>query len=287
MLSAREKDGLRKILGALEDRDIFSLVQTVSCGQLKVCDRKEAQRAILSCTLKPADLLRRKKILRELLFRYLLSEQVPIDPSLPKPDLIQACLKHWQSDGNVDVIEIDEEISVAPSKDSSAVTPSDEAEEQMAFQFTQWFFSLLNGHAEKLGSHHFFGSCQMKIECLESSQGPPQLVDIRGGLRVSSVLWELAGGSRRLFHPNSGSLQCYFENHGLAKIIVSGVIHESGNCVGLFDFMFGLAKDPSADDNWKIQAVCARLQVSGPFVMASLRMLHASESYETCMQLQC
>lgn len=282
MLSHREKQGLSKILGALDDSDIGSLVQTVSCGQLRVTDRKEGEKAILSCTVSSADLLRRKKILREIIFRYLLSEEVFVDPSLPKADLIRACLEHWESECDTD--EKDETVRVPEAAEDAT---SNGTEKSMGVKFTEWFFSQLNGQTERLGPQHFFGTCQMMMECLESSQGPPQVVELQGPLRVSCFLWEMAGGSRRLFHPNGETVRCYFEAHGLAKIKASGVIHEMGNCVGLFDLLFGLIKDPSVQDNWKIQYVHAELRVSVPLVTTCIRILQAVENGGNGMELEC
>ncbi|KAK8764879.1 hypothetical protein V5799_032512, partial [Amblyomma americanum] len=98
MLTEREQQGLSKIIGNLELADVIALAQTVTCKQIKLTERSEAERAILNGTQNPADLLRRKKILREVLFRYLWSESVFVAPALAKSDLINACLQHWQED---------------------------------------------------------------------------------------------------------------------------------------------------------------------------------------------
>lgn len=279
MLSEKEHQGLAKIIGALELPDVIALAQTVTCKQIKLTDRTEAERAILAGTQSPADLLRRKKILRELLFRYLWSESVFVAPALAKSDLIQACLQHWQTTPDVE-------------DSKGGKSPETSFQEKLGLEFTNWFFAQLNAEADKLGHQHFFSNCHLRVQCFEvtADQKSPasRHLSIRGSEAASRFLWQLAGGSRRMFHPNVRSVKCVVEDHGLARIQVSGVIHEYRSCVGLFECTFGLVRDPQAaqeSDIWKLQFVEVGLRVSRlGFVTAAV--LSSGED-DVTMELEC
>lgn len=289
MLTEREQQGLAKIIGALELPDVIALAQTVTCKQIKLTDRTEAERAILSGTQSPADLLRRKKILRELLFRYLWSESVFVAPALAKSDLIHACLQHWQAlpDGT---FKSEGQFPQDDGKESSESS----FQEKLGLEFTNWFFAQLNAESDKLGHQHFFSNCSLKVHCFEVAAGqessPANLLSICGSEAASRFLWQLAGGSRRMFHPNIRSVKCQVEDHGMARIQVSGVIHEYRSCVGLFDCTFGLVRDPAAaaheTDIWKLQFVEVRLRVSR---LGSVRaaVVSTSAQNDVSMDLDC
>lgn len=91
-----------------------------------------------------------------------------------------------------------------------------------------------------------------------------------------------------MFHPNVRSVKCVVEDHGLARIQVSGVIHEYRSCVGLFECTFGLVRDPQAaqeSDIWKLQFVEVGLRVSRlGFVTAAV--LSSGED-DVTMELEC
>lgn len=287
MLTEREQQGLSKIIGALELADVIALAQTVTCKQIKLTERSEAERAILSGTQNPADLLRRKKILRELLFRYLWSESVFVAPALAKSDLISACLQHWQEDASLKSGQF-------PAHDGEKDGKVTEAsfQEKLGSEFTNWFFAQLNAEGEKLGHQHFFANCHLRVQCFETHAGrenPPRVLSIRGSEAASRFMWQLAGGARRMFHPNVRSVKCQVEEHGLARIHVNGVVHEYNSCMGLFECGFGLVRDPTTtaaeSDVWKLQFVEVILKVSRiGFVTAAV--LSTGED-DITMELEC
>ncbi len=51
--------------------------------------------AVLTYTQDPMELLKRKKIYRDHLFKYLASESVVVSPNADKHELMQAVLRHW------------------------------------------------------------------------------------------------------------------------------------------------------------------------------------------------
>ncbi|KAL1420881.1 hypothetical protein MTO96_004259 [Rhipicephalus appendiculatus] len=259
MLTEREQQGLSKIIGALELADVIALAQTVTCKQVKLTERSEAERAILSGTQNPADLLRRKKILRELLFRYLWSESVFVAPALAKSDLINACLQHWQEDNALKSGQFP-----ANGTDKDGKTSEASFQEKLGTEFTNWFFAQLNSEGEKLGHQHFFPNCQLRVQCFEKLAGrenPPRVLSIRGSEPASRFLWQLAGGCS----PHVPS-QCAL-----------GQVRSGGTWTG--------AHQPTESDVWKLQFVEVILRVSRiGFVTAAV--LSTGED-DITMELEC
>ena len=71
MLSAAEKHGIRELLSRMSSQDLQSLAQTVTSKQLVPETKAEAVSMIILHSERAADLLKRKKIKKELMFEYL------------------------------------------------------------------------------------------------------------------------------------------------------------------------------------------------------------------------
>ena len=65
----------------------------------------EAVKAILDYTTSPVELMRRRKMKRDVLFQYLVDCNVVVSVSTDKKDLIQRILKHWGAPA-VDLSEV-------------------------------------------------------------------------------------------------------------------------------------------------------------------------------------
>lgn len=48
-------------------------------------------------------------------------------------------------------------------------------------------------------------------------------------------------------------LQGRIDPHGLVIILACGTLHSNNTCVGVFEQIFALARDPTSDNNWKIK----------------------------------
>ena len=73
MLSEREKHGIAELLHRLDPSDLQSLAQTVTSRLIVPESPSEAVQAIILHTDRPADLLRRRKVKKEFLFKYSMS----------------------------------------------------------------------------------------------------------------------------------------------------------------------------------------------------------------------
>ena len=95
MRTEKEKHGISELLSRMAPRDLNSLAQTVTSRLIVPETSSEAVSAILLHTDKPADLLRRRKIKKELLFKYLHAKRVTADPQAEKAVFISHVLQLW------------------------------------------------------------------------------------------------------------------------------------------------------------------------------------------------
>ncbi len=130
MLTEKEKHGISELLGRMSPKDLSSLAQTVTSRLIVPETTADAVSAILLHTERPADLLRRRKVKKEFLFKYLHAKKVPIDPAADKSDFVNAVLQLWGSSTTVNcgfnstitIHELDEDSlpeAPAPSRNTS------------------------------------------------------------------------------------------------------------------------------------------------------------------------
>ncbi len=129
----------------------------------------------------------------------------------------------------------------------------------MATAFVDWFYKMLNsynphwqsGGTEAFGTHHFYPTCSMKIliptSCeMQEHHGADAVVDKFLGLVKSELL---------LFNPNMerSGIRAMSDPHGLKWIHVCGTVHRNSEALGIFQQSFGLIRDPTTENNWKIK----------------------------------
>ncbi|KFM76609.1 hypothetical protein X975_10778, partial [Stegodyphus mimosarum] len=262
MLTEKELSGLRDILKSIKDDDLFSILETTSKRMVVARDREGAIKSILSCTIQPGDLLRRQKVTKKILFNYLRNIKPHVNPNAGKGALVKMCLEEWHS------TEIYKE---SDYEDSEMLYDTDETEAQqpsktslrntMGKEFSKWFFNVYN-NLKEFGPEHFWPDCFFKAEV--KSPWDHKEVMLSGANDIVIFLSNLILIDKLFFHANvsDDSIICEQEQHGLVKIIVSGVLHRSSNCVGLFDSAFGLVRNPAVDDNWKIKWVHMKLCIN-------------------------
>ena len=95
MLTEKEKHGISELLARMSSRDLTSLAQTVTSRLIVPETHSEAVSAIISHSDKPSDLLRRRKIKKELLIKYLNAKKVGIDQAADKSIMISHVLQLW------------------------------------------------------------------------------------------------------------------------------------------------------------------------------------------------
>ncbi|GBN12103.1 Uncharacterized protein C3orf38 [Araneus ventricosus] len=259
MLTPTEKSGLREILDDFSDSDLFSLADTVTKRLLNVTDRNAAIQAILSCLEKPSDLLRRQKVTKKVLFSYLLKIKPVVSPESTKSDLVKMCLGEWRS------IEECRNNDYESSENHSNVDDIQQNNfnwlSAMGTQFAVWFFPIYNA-LQDFGPQHFWIDCKLMGE-LKTAKDRKE-VTVVGANEVANFLTSLIVNDKFYFDANTSrdSVTSEQDPHGLVRILVSGVVHQMSNCIGLFDSFFGLVRNPAYNDNWKIKWIHMKIHVN-------------------------
>ena len=97
MLTEREKHGMSELLHRMSSRDLTSLAQTVTSKLIVPETNGEAISAIILHTDRPTDLLKRRKVKKEFLFKYLNAKRVCIEATADKAAIITSVLQLWGS----------------------------------------------------------------------------------------------------------------------------------------------------------------------------------------------
>ncbi|XP_075710581.1 uncharacterized protein C3orf38 homolog [Rhinoderma darwinii] len=255
-LTPREKEGCRRLLTHLDIEDLFSVAETVTNRLIHVFSKEEAFDAIVTYSKSAEELLKRRKVHRSAIFKYLVSEDVTAMPSSEKSQLIQCTLDHWRGP------------SARPTTPSQKVEKEPESEpepetlncELLGKHFCNWFYALLNSQNPSLGQskddwgpQHFWENAVLKL----SYRAAEQATEEYNGSQVSSLrLLALTRDERLIFNPNvdSRGLKCVPSPHGLVVVAVAGTIHRDNVWLGIFEQIFGLVRCP-VGKNWKIKNV--------------------------------
>lgn len=139
----------------------------------------------------------------------------------------------------------------------------------MGEKFVIWFYKLLNaenpsvsGAAEaNFGPQHFWDNCSLRIISMTQNSSDETFT---GSMLVSQRLKALVREEHLLFNPNVSKegVRTTTSPYGLFMVMVCGTIHQHNNCLGVFEQMFGIVRDPSTDNSWKIKVTNLRV-ISG------------------------
>ncbi|KAF1382399.1 hypothetical protein PFLUV_G00143390 [Perca fluviatilis] len=282
-LSETERAGCTKILKSMSKCDLLSLCDTVTNKLIVVENVTEATDTILLYTQNAEELLKRKKVYRELIFKYLAQEGVAMPPNSEKHQLVKRTLELWSSGKTV----VDKSLPGETDKAEVGFDPV-----VLGQQFCQWFFQLLNSHNPLLGQppqdwgpQHFWPDVKLR---LFSVAGHEQMDEFLGAELVSSRLLALTGDEHLLLSPNMqpSGLRTLTSPHGLVLVAVAGTIHRGEACLGIFEQIFGLIRSPLEKNCWKIKFV--NLKIKGQDALGGTDMVAPALSYNsTELQLLC
>jgi len=136
------------------------------------------------------------------------------------------------------------------------------AGQELAMKFTEWFFEKWN-KLEDFVDSHFWPECNLRMEIVNQGSNPACKEVLNDG---SSCCEEMRGLIRiegLFFNPNLGSgVRGKINPHGLAQVVVCGSVHRNSQVIGVFETMFGLVKDPLAQNNYKLKFVVLRFRAS-------------------------
>uniref|UniRef100_A0A8B9RP94 Chromosome 3 open reading frame 38 n=1 Tax=Astyanax mexicanus TaxID=7994 RepID=A0A8B9RP94_ASTMX len=169
-MSEKEQSGCRRLLELLSAEDLMALKDTVTNRLISVESTREAVEAIIAYSQSAEELLKRRKVHREVIFQYLAKEGVAVPPNTEKLHLVRRTLALWS----------DKKLIFCPNLEQSG-------------------------------------------------------------------------------------LKCLSTPHGLVLVAVAGTIHRENLCLGIFEQVFGLIRDPLEGNRWKMKYVHLKIkgQVGG------------------------
>jgi len=313
--------------------DLQSLAQTVTSRLLVPENSMEAIQAIILHTDKASDLLKRRKIKKELLFKYLHCKRIPIESISDKSVHVSRVLEVWgssdsqdswtvmdsdnslegpppapvpsrntshtslcsldmsrevlgrveafnqlrRSGSNTSIMNCDENSSssfiiggqLRPHSDMSLSTsPSMTLSQcqELAISFARWYFQLLNASVDsdlpEWSPSNFWPDASAKVSLMSGSGELSECVEVQqNAVEVSTMLVQMFRKHKLKCNPNmcEEGVRGKLSPHGLVMVLVCGTLHSQNTVCGVFEQVFGLIRDPGADNNWKIKQTEARL----------------------------
>ncbi|CAF1439279.1 unnamed protein product [Adineta steineri] len=227
-----EQIGAQELLSMLSDEELMSVKDTVTKSMIPANTRSEAVDACLKCSQSAMQLLRRKKIRRDILMQYLARKSISVSAGTDKVRLVKQIIEYWNNGSS--------------SISTSLSSPSDLSSiNQLSHQFTEWFYTSWN-NLTTFTPDHFFPDCQLTL--VHENQRR-----ISGAYYVCETLRSYITSQDLHFYPNIQSNKAEESKHGLVLIQVHGTIHQRGTCIGIFDQSFGLVRDPTHSNNYLIK----------------------------------
>ncbi|XP_013007323.1 uncharacterized protein C3orf38 homolog isoform X1 [Cavia porcellus] len=270
-LSQSEMEGCHNLLGLLDNDEIMSLCDTVTNRLVQPKDRQGAIRTIIMYSQSVEELLRRRKVHREVIFKYLATQGVVIPPSTEKHNLIQHAKEYWEKLAKLKLKETSQPLR---KKEDIRLFEQQEKEDKKAEkvdfchlgkEFCHWFFKLLNSQnplmgppQDEWGPQHFWNDVKLRFYYRTSEQN---VIDYHGADIVSLRLLSLVKEEFLYLSPNldSHGLKWCSSPHGLVMIGVAGTVHRGNTCLGIFEQIFGLIRCPFVENTWKIKFINLRI----------------------------
>jgi len=210
--------------------------------------------ACLKCSQSAMQLLRRKKIRRDVLMQYLAKKSIGVNPGSDKVKLIKQIIDFWNhgapsnSNNNNNNNNNNNDTSINNNNNN----PSLKSINQLSQQFTEWFYTSWN-NITTFQSDHFFPDCQLTLIHENNRK-------VLGSYFVCDLLRSYVAGQELRFCPNPQSNKVEESKHGLVLIQIHGTIHQRGTCIGIFDQSFGLVRDPNHSNNYLIKFTFLNMQ---------------------------
>ncbi|XP_039111527.1 uncharacterized protein C3orf38 homolog isoform X1 [Hyaena hyaena] len=289
-LSYSEMEGCRNLLGLLDNDDIMALCDTITNRLVQPEDRQDAIRAILVYSQSVEELLRRKKIHREVIFKYLATQGVIIPPATEKHSLIQHAKDYWKKHLQPKLKETPEPVKTEDIRLFQQQEKEDKNAEKVDFrrlgeEFCHWFFELLNSQnpflgppQDEWGPQHFWQDVKLRFYYNTSEQN---VIDYHGAEIVSLRLLSLVKEEYLFLSPNldSQGLKCASSPHGLVMVGVAGTVHRGNTCLGIFEQIFGLIRCPFVENTWKIKFI--NLRIIGEHSLAPGTLMKPAITFES------
>lgn len=150
--------------------------------------------------------------------------------------------------------EVKEEVpDGAQTTNTHAMSSGDDNVNIMAQQFSQWFYAIMN-RGETIEPNHFYPDAHFKLKLFANGE-LSTMEETESPESIAELLTQVKTEYNLFFNPNLNfeGVQGRIDPHGLVMVMVCGTLHTNDMCVGVFEQIFALARDPYCDNNWKIK----------------------------------
>ncbi|XP_017135674.1 uncharacterized protein C3orf38 homolog isoform X1 [Drosophila miranda] len=263
------KNGLRDFL--LNEKNTIVLMQLAKSTTKNVCKIKDPEEALDYLIAHVEDihiLLSKRLITRELLFMYVHRRLPGIATNFTKADLVSKVIKYWEQQQTVEPIN----------------TPKNEEEypiHTMARKFGEWFFERFN--SDCLSLVDLWNDAALHLTILASDG--VSVHECETAPEVLTVLISTRNQFGFVFNPNltHGGIQGRMDSYGQVLVLSCGTLHTTESCVGVFECVFALLRDPYSENNWKPKRLkCLLKSEVEPRILHSLR---ECETLQTALAL--
>lgn len=194
---------------------------------------------------------------REYLFQYLNDKGISVLPPVTKLTLINKILSIWGESSK----EKEEKQSIPESNLTVTSVPTQVNDVNLlAIKFAEWFYHIFNEN-EPIGEEHFWQDSSLKLNLISEAANLSENVE-NDPSEIVNLLYKTKCEHGIYFNPNLGSegVRGKMDSHGLVMVFVCGTIHTKDSCVGVYEQMFALARDPYSENNWKIKHTLLNLK---------------------------
>ncbi|KAJ8951363.1 hypothetical protein NQ318_009299 [Aromia moschata] len=131
--------------------------------------------------------------------------------------------------------------------------PDESSVALLAEQFSKWFYSMMNS-VEFIGAEHFYPDARLNLNVYTNDNCDTSVIE-NDPAEIVQSLRRIKMQHNLFFNPNvtKDGVQGRMDPHGLVMVLVCGTLHVQQACVGVFEQVFALARDPFCDNNWKIK----------------------------------
>uniref|UniRef100_A0A069DS40 Uncharacterized protein n=1 Tax=Panstrongylus megistus TaxID=65343 RepID=A0A069DS40_9HEMI len=261
MLTEIEKNCVSDLLKTLELDDLIELARTCTTGVIQTSNINDSINAILLHSEDIRSLLMRKKITRSVLFKYLHSRNISFPGNSEKSMLVDSVIHFWNKACTV--------VDYQNEKKETSQIAQDQSLGRMAVTFAEWVYNRINAivlqdmnkqsninNLEILKEEDFWCDAKLYIKLM---QGSNIIADYssEGSKECFSLIKQICKEHSLCFSPNlcEEGTRGISEPHGVVLVMSCGTLHSANghHCVGLYEQIFGLIKDPMSDSNWKIK----------------------------------
>uniref|UniRef100_A0A1A9VWJ3 Uncharacterized protein n=1 Tax=Glossina austeni TaxID=7395 RepID=A0A1A9VWJ3_GLOAU len=253
----------------LQEENIPILMQLAKNITKHVTDIDSRQKALDYICVHSEDsstLLNKRIITKEILFKYLHKKKIAVTVDFTKHNLVKKVINYWIKEFEkalqTDACALTKEenspsTSTQQPKSAAEFVPTvSECEfpiHLLARKFAEWFFDLYNKNSLKI--EDFWSDAYMLLKILGNEDC--NVNECQDSASLVYILSEARNQFGFFYNPNlsHAGVQGRMDIHGMVLVLACGTLHIQQGCVGVFECVFGLLRDPFADNNWKAKSI--------------------------------